>query len=97
MIENIIENSPKEVDLTNEQHSEFIIEAVETILDKGFSIAEIENLEDELIFDSTNSNMFILLALKIAKSKILAAKVSEPLFVSVIFAVYKEHNRIKKK
>jgi len=28
MIENIIENSPKEVDLTNEQHSEFIIEAV---------------------------------------------------------------------
>jgi len=40
--------------------------------------------------------MFILLALKIAKSKILAAKVSEPLFVSVIFAVYKEHNRIKK-
>ncbi len=96
MLENIIKNSPDEADLTNEQHSEFIIEAVEAILDNGYSISEIENLEDELIANSTSSNMFILLALKIAKSKILATKVSEPLFVSVIFAVYKEHNRIKK-
>ena len=96
MLERIIENSPKEVDLTNEKHSEFITEAVESILSKGYSISEIENFEDELIADSNNDNIFILLALKIAKSKILASKISEPLFISVVFAVYKEHNRIKK-
>ena len=96
MLEEIIKNSPEEIDLTNEQQSEQIIEAVETILDKGIGIPEIEKLEDELIADTSKSNIFILLALKIAKSKILASKVSEPLFISVIFAVYKEHNRIKK-
>ena len=96
MLESIIKNSPKEVDLTNEKHSEFITEAVESILSKGYSISEIENFEDELIADSNNDNIFILLALKIAKSKILASKISEPLFISVVFAVYKEHNRIKK-
>ena len=96
MLESIIKNSPKEVDLTNEKHSEFITKAVESILSKGYSISEIENFEDELIADSNNDNIFILLALKIAKSKILASKISEPLFISVVFAVYKEHNRIKK-
>lgn len=96
MLEEIIKNSPAEIDLTNEQQSEQIIEAVETILDKGIGIPKIEKLEDQLIADTNKSNIFILLALKIAKSKILASKVSEPLFISVIFAVYKEHNRIKK-
>ncbi|NNK81853.1 MAG: hypothetical protein HKO92_01895, partial [Flavobacteriaceae bacterium] len=71
-------------------------EAVESILNKGYSISEIEKFEDELIADSNNNNIFILLALKIAKSKILASKISEPLFISIVFAVYKEHNRIKK-
>lgn len=97
MLEDIIRNSPEGIDLTNEQHSEFIFEAVQTILEKKYSIDDIEVLENELIADFSNSNIFILLALKIAKSKILASKVSEPLFVSVVFAVYKEHNRIKKK
>lgn len=96
MLESIIKNNPKEVDLTNEKHSEYITEAVESILSKGYRISEIEKFEDELIADSAHDNMFILLALKIAKSKILASEVSEPLFVSVVFAVYKEHNRIKK-
>lgn len=97
MLENLIKNSPKELDLTNDKHSEFIIEAVETILDKGYSISEIKKSEDDLIADSTNSNIFVLLALKIAKSKILASRVSEPLFISVVFAMYKEHNRIRTK
>ena len=96
MIENIIKNSPEAIDLTNEQHSNFVINAVETILEKKYSLAEIDKLEDKLFSDSNTSNIFVLLALKIAKSKILASKVSESLFVSVVFAVYKEHNRIKK-
>ena len=86
MIENIIKNSPEAIDLTNEQHSNFVINAVETILEKKYSLAEIDELEDKLFSDSNTSNIFVLLALKIAKSKILASKVSESLFVSVVFA-----------
>ena len=92
----IIISSPKEIDLTNEKHSELIIETTEWLLNNKYTIAEMEELEEYLISKNDNSLVFILLALKIAKSKILAAKVSEPLTVSVVFAVYKEHNRILK-
>ncbi|MBT8229832.1 MAG: hypothetical protein KJO50_06185, partial [Bacteroidia bacterium] len=92
----IIESCPNEVDLTNEGHSELIMATVELILNEGFNIPDIEKIEQQLIRDNDKSSIFILLALKIARSKILASKVTEPLFVSVVFAVYKEHNRIRK-
>ncbi|NNK89857.1 MAG: hypothetical protein HKO89_04550 [Saprospiraceae bacterium] len=92
----IIESCPNEVDLTNEGHSELIMATVESILNEGFNIPDIEKIEQQLIRDNDKSSIFILLALKIARSKILASKVTEPLFVSVVFAVYKEHNRIRK-
>lgn len=96
MFHKIIESCPKEVDLTNERHSEMLIETVELILEKRYSISEIEKIEEQLISKNDNSLIFILLSLKIAKSKILASKITEPLLISVVFAVYKEHNRILK-
>jgi glycosyltransferase involved in cell wall biosynthesis len=96
MLEKIIESCPREVDLTNNQHSEKIIETVESILNEEYSIAEIEEIERRLINKNDGSLIFILLALKIAKSKLLASNVTEPLLISVVFAVYKEHNRILK-
>lgn len=96
MLKKIIESCPKEIDLTNDKHSEVIIETVKSILKEGYSISELEEIEDQLIDKKDNSLIFILLALKIAKSKIIASKISEPLLISVVFAIYKEHNRIKK-
>jgi len=96
MFQKTIESCPKEVDLTNEKHSEWIIETVESILKNGYTISDIENIEDQLLSKNDNSLIFVLLSLKIAKSKILASKVTEPLLISVTFAVYKEHNRILK-
>ena len=96
MLKTIIESCPKEVDLTNDRHSQIIIETVMSILDKGYTISEIEEIEEQLISEKDNSLIFILLALKIAKSKILASRITEPLLISLVFAVYKEHNRIKK-
>ena len=97
MLEDMIASCPKEVDLTNDGHSELIIEKVESILDKGYTIEQIEELEDSLIMKNDNSLIFVLLSLKIAKSKLLASKVKKEIVISVIFAVYKEHNRIKKR
>ncbi len=95
MLQKIIDSCPKEVDLTNDRHSEKIIEIVETILE-NYDISEIEKIEDELIGKNDETFIFVLLSLKIAKSKLLVSKVTEPLFISVVFAVYKEHNRILK-
>jgi hypothetical protein len=96
MLEQIIESCPKEVDLTNDRHSEMILESTRSILNEGYSISEIEQIEAQLINQDAGSHIFILLCLKIAKSKILASRVKVPLSISVVFAVYKEHNRIKK-
>jgi len=96
MLKNIIESCPKEIDLTNEKHSEIIIETVNSILGEGYGIAEIEEIEERLIAENDAALVFILLSLKIAKSKLIASKTKEPLLVSVVFAIYKEHNRIKK-
>jgi len=96
MLTKLIESCPKEVDLTNDEHSKIIIETVNSILEKGYSISEIEKFEDELISKKNSSLIFILLALKLAKSKMLSSNITDPLFISVVFAVYKENNRIKK-
>jgi len=96
MIEKLIESCPKEIDLTNESHSEIIIETVKTLLDKGISYSEIKEIEENLLRKKDDSLIFVLLALKIAKSKLLASKINEPLLISVVFAIYNEHNRIKK-
>ncbi|UJH68796.1 glycosyltransferase [Allomuricauda sp. SCSIO 65647] len=95
MLQKIIASSPKEVDLTNEGHSLKITETVESLLET-YSISELEKIEDQLIGKNDASLVFILLALKIAKSKLLVSKTTEPLLISVVFAVYKEHNRILK-
>ncbi|MCW5520556.1 hypothetical protein J1N09_11940 [Aureitalea sp. L0-47] len=95
-IHKIIESNPKEVDLTSDLHSELIIETVESILEQVSSIKDIETIESQLIEKNDPSLIFILLALKIVRSKLLASEVKKTIHVSVVFAVYKEHNRILK-
>ncbi|NNF33746.1 MAG: hypothetical protein HKN68_06540 [Saprospiraceae bacterium] len=96
MINKILESSPKEIDLTNEKHSQLILESVESLLESNISIQEINDLEKDLINKKDNTLIFPLLSLKIARSKLFTSDIREPLLISVVFAVYKEHNRIKK-
>ena len=95
MINDLIAKCPKHVDLTNSLHSKIIVDTVETLLESGISISEIEEIERGLISRNDSSLVFVLLILKIVKSKIIVSGINKPLVVSVIFAVYKEHNRIK--
>lgn len=96
MIENLIASCPKELDLTNDTHAQLIYETVSSILDEGYLLSELEEIETGLIAQNKPEHIFVLLALKLAKSRMLAAQVDEPLMISVVFAVYKEHNRIRK-
>ena len=95
-INQLIASYPKELDLTNEEHAEQIFESVSTILKEGYSHAEVDEIENKLIQQKNQEHIFILLALKLAKAKLLASQINGPLKISVVFAVYKEHNRIRK-
>ncbi len=95
MINKLIASLPEYVDLTNAGHLHLIEETVRQILETIPEIEKIIDVEKELINRNDKSLIFILLALKIAKSKRIVAKIKDNISVSVIFAVYKEHNRIK--
>ncbi len=95
MIKKLIATLPEYVDLTNASHLELVDETVDSLLLKYSSLSKLDPLETELINRNDTSLVFILLAIKIAKSKIYIRQISEPLTVSVVFAVYKEHNRIR--
>ncbi|NNE97556.1 MAG: hypothetical protein HKN25_00910 [Pyrinomonadaceae bacterium] len=92
----IIELCPKFVDLTNTGHLELIKKIVDRII-ANYDLNDIVVKEKELISRNDPSLIFVLLALKLAKSKLALAGLKGPVFISVVFAVYKEHNRIKKK
>lgn len=86
---------PKEIDLTNEKHSEYLFEAVSELLEDNVSFEDLQKYEADLS-DKYEDNLILpQLAVKIAKSKLLAQKIEKPIFVSVVFAVYMEHTRIK--
>ena len=92
----IIDSCPGEVDLTNESHAKLLFDTVDHLLSQESRISKLEEIEQELLQKDDTELIFILLALKMARSKLLAARIEKPLMVSVVFAVYKEHNRILK-
>ena len=96
MIKKLLKTCPEQIDLANNEHLKKIIEIAEVILQQGYNFSKIESIEDELFEKLHPSTSFMLLVLKIVKSKMLTSKISKPLLISVVFAVYKEHNRIKK-
>jgi glycosyltransferase involved in cell wall biosynthesis len=96
MLDEMIASSPDYVDLTNATHLELVKEKVNELIEIYGEIEEIDNLEEKLIARKDKSLIFPLLALKIAKSRLLIRQIDSPVTVSVVFAVYKEHNRIKK-
>ena len=91
------DKGPFEMDLTNEKHAEAVIEGANSLLGLKPTPQDILELEKILLDNSQEDSTFILLIMKIVRSKLLIKQYSAPLKVSVVFAVYKEHNRIKSK
>ena len=96
IIDNCILNGPKEADLTNESYSEKVYKAADDLLRSGIGIDQIKLTEKKLLGRHEESMVFVLLVLKIVRSKLLVRELNDPLRISVVFAVYKEHNRIRK-
>jgi len=85
---------PIHVDLKDPDHLALIDETVSTIVSRHGSMEELKTLEKELLCREGPTPVFALLVLKIAKSRLIVADIGERVTLSVVMAVYKEHNRI---
>ena len=91
----LIKSAPKNFDLTSKLHYGKLTTATEIILALFDTRAALDALEKELIAVKDDIPILIHLAVKLAISKRIIISLQETLHISIVFAVYKEHNRIK--
>jgi len=94
LAQRIAGQAPEELNLTNGQHLDLATQAADAILDAVASHEELAVFERRLFEADQAAPLLIHLAAKLAYSKRLVAKLEGPARLSVIFAMYKEHNRI---
>lgn len=95
MIDPILRGLPSHVDLKDAKHLRLVDEKVDELLENFESRTDLEALENEFLKMDGPLPVFPLLILKIAKSKLLIQSIKEEVTLSVVLAVYKEHNRIR--
>jgi hypothetical protein len=91
----ISRGAPAELDLTRADHLEGVRAASDELLAAGASREELERQEREMAARRDAVPLLAHLALKNAISKLALSTIERPTFVSVVFAVYKEHHRIR--
>jgi hypothetical protein len=96
-LQNVINSAPKTLDLTNESHLDQVLQAADTILTEYNNPASLDKIEKELIAQAGDVPLLVHLAVKLAKSKAMIAGMDAPVHTSVVFAVFKERNRIRSK
>lgn len=94
LAQRIASQAPEELDLTNGQHLDLATQAADAILDAVASQEELAVFDRRLFKAAQAAPLLVHLAAKLAYSKSLVAKLRDPARLSVIFAMYKEHNRI---
>ena len=85
---------PDHIDLTKESHGQIVRQIADSILQNNYTLKDIDEVETQLIEEHIPTIIFLLLALKLSRSKFKAASTHEDIKVTVVFAVYKEHQRI---
>ena len=93
----LLSSFPKVLDLTSSEHLELLETTVDSLMDKFETVDDISKVENEFINKNDDSYIFVLLVLKLLKSRFYMSKIDKQVTVSIIFAVYNEHNRIKTK
>jgi hypothetical protein len=96
MLEFLQEHSPESIDLTDPHQSQHLQELAGKLLEREDGADTLIAWEDELIGQGSHRNIGPLLVLKLARSKLMVQQLTNPLSVSIVFAMYKEHNRILK-
>ncbi|MDH3796851.1 MAG: hypothetical protein OER83_08260 [Flavobacteriaceae bacterium] len=87
--------SPKKIDLTRADHADLVYEITASLIANVTDPSELAEIESFLVAQEEQGTIALRLALMLAMSKLWVGTISEPLRLSVVFALYKEHNRIR--
>ncbi len=93
----ILDGLPLEVDLKDTHHLQLIDAKVDEVLATHGSKHLLERLERGLLGRVGPTQVFPLLVLKLAKSRVAIRDTREDVTISVVLAMYKEHKRILRK
>jgi hypothetical protein len=94
-VTDLVESSPRELDLKNSRHLAAVTAAAESFLRACPSSAELARLEQTLLEHRHEIPLLLHLAAKLARSKRIASSLLHPVHVTVVFSMYREHERIR--
>ena len=91
------QNLPDEIDLTDNSQYRPIFEAATGLMNSYPDISALKNIDNWLTsFPEKHKNAMLLVS-KLALSKMCVKQIDSPLHVSLVLAMYNEHNRIRPK
>jgi len=90
-------NLPDKIDLTNSHQDNLFFEAATDLLNKYPETSALQNLDRWITSSPEKYKNAMLLVSKQALSKIYVKQIGYPLHVSLVIAMYNEHNRIHPK
>ena len=96
LLHGLSSRSPDQIDLTREDHSQLVYDISNSMLAQIRDQRELEAAEAYLMEHEQVGTLAMRLALKLTRSKLWVQTIQQPLEINVVFAVYKEHNRILK-
>ena len=88
---------PDKIDLTNSNQDNLFFEAATDLLDKYPDTFALQNLDRWMTSNPEKYKNAMLLVSKQALSKMYVKRIDYPLHVSLVLAMYNEHNRIRPK
>lgn len=93
----MIDAAPTMLDLTERAHLDQVRADADLLYEAYANRADLDRLETELAMNKEDVPLSVHLAVKLAKSKRILAVIGDDVHVSVVFAVYKEHERIRQR
>jgi hypothetical protein len=90
-------NLPAEIDLTESSQDNLIFKAANDLSNKYPEISVLQNLDRWITSRPEKYKNAMLLVSKLALSKMYVKQIDYPLHVSLVLAMYNEHNRIRSK
>ena len=88
------QDAPSGLDLTNADHLHRVTQLAEEILSFESDPTELAIMEREMCDVKEKVPLLLHLGIKVARSRAVVARITQPLHVSVVFAAYEEHERI---
>ncbi|MDX2474115.1 MAG: hypothetical protein QNL91_10440 [Candidatus Krumholzibacteria bacterium] len=91
----LVQQAPAQLDLTNPIHEDLTGQAADSLLACSSDPTMLAELENTLVARKDEVPLLVHLAAKLAVSRSALLAWTRPAHVSVVFAVYKEHQRIR--